>query len=405
MPATTNFSNGDIFITSNSSNIFLYESMLRWLYDPLTYIRLKQTFLKIIYNFEKKLKLNNYKYNNKIEIYDIKRNRFKKVKNSAGNIVRYTYKDMNDDIILYNGIKNNEKFIKNNEKVELLDTDIFNNYRVLTQYKNYLLVTPFLYNNSNEKIKYKMSNKLYLLDLSNLELIPFSNLTRNPKWVPFKKDIIILENGKIIILFRDIITGTYGDFDKKSNRYQLSHIEIYDPELNKFLLYDDFNNYLDENLFYFELENSDVLFINKNSSSIFMNKDNNFINTDKTQQENIKIVVNEINQELNTNMGLNLEEPIYEINEYIKLDKDKLLITCGRYSNRTNEICNQNIFFDYKNMFWNKEANFIYKHQYSSIHRINSNKYMFIGGTLFKYKKDISENMPNKRVQILELNY
>ena len=42
VPATTNFSNGDIFITSNSSNIFLYESMLRWLYDPSTYIPFKQ---------------------------------------------------------------------------------------------------------------------------------------------------------------------------------------------------------------------------------------------------------------------------------------------------------------------------------------------------------------------------
>ncbi len=401
---TVKFSNGDIFVVPYISNTLIFDHILYKLYTPSTKVPFKQSLIKIVYNLKEKLSYKKDKYNVNAEIYSVKKNKFIKVKNKLKTPkyhLKHLYKDENNNIILYN-FKTIEKYLYDSKKFEPVNNNILNNYRILTQYKNFLLVTPFLYNNANRKIKHKMSSDLYLLNLENFELSSFPHLTMAPKFVPFDKDIITLKNGKIIIIFRDIEKGRYGFVDPAENKYKISHVEIYDSQLNKFVFCDNAENYLKQNLFYFELDNGDVLFINKHSSSIFLNAENKFVAVNEETEQKIRMAIAELNKLLDRSMGLKLEEPVYEVNRYIKLGKDKLLITCGRFANKTDEICKHSVFFDYRHMFSSIGPDFIYKHQYSEIQEVGLNKYMFIGGNSFQYSK---ESYPNKKVQILEIRY
>jgi len=415
-PETTVLNNGNIYIFNNEchgSLLWYYE-----FYDNIFQISSENRIKSLIFRpitrpFGNIAEYLNNKYGNReSQIYDKKKNKFKKIKNFRLN--KYFFPndipssdlivDLKNNVYHYSFERETDKYNYRENKFELSDIPVFDSkFYILTPYKNKYLVLS----NNSDSLSLKKAGRLtayeqlYLLDPNTFELEYFPNFIQQPKYFPFKKDIILLNNGKIIIPFRKIHTkNVLGDFLSSISYSEWDHIEIYDPEKNQFFV--EYNcNALKENLFQIDLLDNDVLFINKNGSYIFKNSENKFEETEGSLKKEVENFVNIVNNTLQYNLGLSLEEKMTGKIKYIKLSSTKYLLTCGDEILTSNlEACKKSVYVNYNGIAAQSGPKFIFNHKYSSIEKIDDTHFMVIGGDGFSLNRT---HIPNKYVQIIEI--
>lgn len=235
-----------------------------------------------------------------LEKYNAKINKFSKYKlpyklenktillNEQGELILmpqfiedFFYKNEDKTLEIYN-IKTKEGYYK---KAYFDKTNI--SYYLLGRYKNGFLVMsnnsdPFYIKTIEPKSFPKKNQKenLYFFDLSTLKMTPFISFALEPKYFPILNKE--LKNGKLIFSIFEHLEDT-----QRKENYNWDHIEIYDPETNKFYI-NKTPMALSNNILSIEYDNSDVLFINKNGSYIFKNKSNNFVDVTNKNKDFIE---------------------------------------------------------------------------------------------------------------------
>ena len=365
--ATTKLENGDIFIVNN----YLFKNQHEVLYKLFCN---KNERNQICEFFRQK--------DNKIsEVYNIKNNKFKKIKSLKLHNNRHHLIYTNDlnKVVLYSISKDKPIEIYDSKSRNYIAQESYGNkYIYLFQYKNRPV---FITNNSNYNNERLFNDEL--TDFENLvyfnvetnETEKFPSFSQKIKYIPIKSDIIITSNNKLIIPIRQIKK------DNKNKKENWDHIEIFIPSENKFI--SSFNIYaLKDNLFYTELKNGNILFVNKDISYIFNDKTNNFEQVDLYTQNNINNLLEETNKLLYGYLGITLENQELEITKYIKISPDKFLITCGEnsYLRKPFSVCKQTIYLDIENLNVTKGPDFVYSYFTSDIQKISNDKYIVIGG-------------------------
>ena len=372
------------------------------------------------------------------EIYLTKENKFNKVADfrklvpiipsikfnnpMQSKMLNMTKNDSNE-IIMIDYLQPIHKYNLKNKKYINTHKDYISSkeYVYLTPYRNKILLMSN-FNNfeypSNKGVaiynyegiaskELKKKENLYLLNTNTLELENFSNFDVMPKRVPISSDIICLKDGTIIIpirykekrrefeSFKEKVKEC-SNFNKKcENDYIWDHVEIYNPETKLFKA--EFNtDVLKDNLFNFELENGNILFINQKDSYIFDIKTHSFIKADELTQRNCQIFIKRVNNILKRHMGMKLEEPSTQRLRYIKLNEKQYFLSCGRQGYlfkdfRVYEIfgymfsnpirtCHKSVIADFGKLKAQIGPNFEYSHYEATAIPVNNNKVLFVGG-------------------------
>lgn len=224
----------------------------------------------------------------------------------------------------------------------------------------------------------KKQERLYLANIGSQTLYPLPEFAKPIKVYPQKEDIRILKNGKIIVPIRAYV------YRSKRLLMYWDHIEIYDPNTNKFIA--ELNTeVLKENLFDVDLPNGDILFINKNSSWIFNNKNNKFEQVSDKERHKHEIAIFKLELLLKSIIRVDLTEPILEKTKIIKLDSDKFLLTCGdsSYSDELTgrtEMCKRTFYYNVTEDKLDWGPRFLYSHYWANNARIDENKLIVAGG-------------------------
>lgn len=412
-PEVIQLNNGNIYIYDNACHIsYLWDLEILDKLDIYN-SRIKNILFRPI---TRPLNVISEKLNNKYgkrtsQIYDKHNNKFKKVKNYRLN--RYIrpldipnsnlIKDSKNNVYHYSYESETDKYNFKENKFELVNIPIFDSqFLILTPYKNKYLVLSnnSNYINPNSTGKLTEYEQLYLFNPDTMELEYFPNFVQQPQYSPLKKDIIKLKNNKLIIPLRRI----YKQYDRGfgsdyTYKFEWDHIEIYDSEKNQFFA--EYNTeVMKDNFFQIDLPNNDILFINKNDSYIFKNNENRFELADMQTQQKAKNFVDIVNNTLQYELSLKLEDKITEKVKYIKLSPTSYLLTCGDDLITSNSnVCKKTVLIDYEGIAAQAGPQFINKHQYATIQKIDNNHYMVIGGMNHELHKS---HIPNKRVQIIK---
>ena len=340
-------------VTLPDGNLFIAKQYYR------NYLTTNKFILKIFSIFNVYIKEKTEEYVQ--ELYDVKKKKFYKLPKSQFQKSYYGITLKNNKILFFE-----RNILEGNNEAEIYDLknksfslkSIKNNTGAplyyLTKYKNDVL---YITNNSDPDYikKYNgappvksQKEKLYLLNTESLELEKFADFAIEPKFFPIARDIIILENGTMIIPIR-FIERVYSEYRKKSEGISIwDHIEIYNPETKRF--YAEKNiNVLDKNLFYIEKDNGIVTFVNMTSSYHF--KDNVFIKTNQSDEIINQYIADTLVDKIKNKWLINIDEPIYNSINTIKPDGNKLLFTCGLFVpiKQRKYFCNETILLDYKN--------------------------------------------------------
>jgi len=345
--------NGNIFIFKNHyRNFRVTDNFFVRFIDNLFNLNLsydtKGNFFEI-YDIHKKkfIKLPQYKDNNRILHFNI-------IKNNIGEIVFY------NDFIVNDKKDEEELLVYNLKKKQFYKRNIVNSAKAplvfLTKYgSNILYMTnksdsEFLKEHRTRPVK-NQNESLYIFNTDTFEFSKFADFEVEPKYFPYSNGIITLKNGKIIFPVYDIESI----YDKKTRDYvwkfNWDHIEIYDPETNKF--YAEMNtDILTENLFHLEQNDSTTIFVNENSSYRLVNND--FIKeTNENAKKNETIVLGLLHK-IDNYWAVQYENRYGRDVNYIELAPNKLLFTCGtsqtfEYSNRKGQLCSSTLLLDYDN--------------------------------------------------------
>lgn len=399
--------------------------------------------------------------NNYAEYYSKKYNRLSKI-NSKRNIKINEYitrfgehqrffqskptaliKNSNDDVLIIDEKSPLEIFDVKNKKFIPTDVNIFNYtdnktpYDYITHYKNqYSLIRT---NNTRPKYLYSPRDgfrtkltkpeKLYLFNSDDYTLTEMPPLELELKYYPRPSDIIILNNGKIIMPIR----YKYKRFDpneigfnyySNNSKPATDHIEIYDPAQNRFIAETN-KDILKDNIFHIVQPNNDVIFLNKNSTYLFINKDNKFIKANEELTRRNQQTVEKLAKLMFEHMGVDIEE-IFGADRarVVKLAPQKFLITCNighmfafdntgdpnnaivplnKSNLRGYEIvqsCRNTVYFDYKNNIVKKGPKFLQQHFSAAIEQLTDGLFIVVEGhdgyTLPPAK-------PNARVQFIKV--
>lgn len=355
------------------------------------------------------------------ELYNNKRKKFFKlpspptglnalVKNTADEVLLLsfwdpTYGNFNTKLKKFVEKNNNIFYMKNNP----LDTRLTfikqydaNNALVITN-NNHVPDHLINYGYTSE-YTLKHPERLYLVNLQNFELKPLPPFALPLKYMPYRYDYRILDNGKIIVPIRACDRDLVGEYCK----YTWDHIEIYDPVSNTFTA--ELNtNLLDQNLFDIDLPNGNVLFINKYSSSIFDNKTNKFTKITSLDEMKYNIIVDKIQRTVAQHIGIELNEPIQRTSRIIKIAPDKFLITCDHeyYTYpymRELQSCKRTVYYNFTKNKVTTGPDFLYHIYSSSIERLTDNKSMVIGGSsIFDSGVKYDNKLPNVYTQIISV--
>lgn len=418
--------NGDIFITKSAYNNF---------YHKLVRIPRKIPFINGHYNLDIQYseQFPGYK-DTQHYLYKIKKYKFIKIKalhsdTKVGCDIPTIISDGKNNFYeaCYNQ-KNIEYFNHKKNKFEITTKNPFNTKQVrelkpimyIGQYAPNQALFMTNHNRIHQNIiKYGFTlehpllkpERLYFMDMTNFKMTPLPKFAQNPKYYPNPDDFKFLSNGKIIILIR----GCSHKVWRNNYQQEFDHIEIYDPSTNTFQA--EYNSeVLNNNLFNFELDNGNILFINKKSSWIFNNKTNKFEKTNDADRLKYLAIVNQNEKELKKNVGIELEEESLDITRFIKLTPNTYLMTCGIRnflppicrSEKCSPMCNNTIYYNFKTNKVKKGPKFLYTPAYAHIHKIKDNKFIIISeGTpdgaayINEYNRQI---LPYEYIQFLKIN-
>ena len=349
-------------------------------------------------------------------------------------------KNSNGDIVIIDDQAPIELFDVKNKKFIPTEVNLFN-YRSNQHSYNYL--TPYIdkysliksnnavLNDYNETIRQNTTKfeKLYLFDNDNYSITEMPSLAQSSNYFPQKNDIIILNNGKIIL---PIIYKYVSDPSKNKWAYAYSsnvkpitdHIEIYDPSQNRFIAETN-KDILKDNILHIVQPNNDVIFLNKNSTYFFINKDNKFIKANEELTRRNQKTVEKLAKLMFEHMGLDIEE-IFGVDRVrvIQLAPQKFLITCNSghmapFDNiaepnnsikpllkkdlgqrETIQACRNTVYYDYEKNIIKKGPKFIQPHFSAQIAQLSNNLFIVVGGKDFETRPPAK---PNDRVQFIKV--
>ena len=394
------------------------------------------------------------------DYYDIKKNKFVKInslrhipiqilhtkfgdiKNISTKTTYAMFENTKGDIAMIDASLPLEIFDVKNKKFIATDFNLFNQdqnknlYIYLVKYtNNFSLVMS---NNSRVGIHIldygfrtntKQPEKLYLLNNNDFTLKEMPPFALPLKYFPRPSDVIVLNNGKIIIPIRyKYIAPDDKNIMINSSKPETDHIEIYDPVENKFIAETN-KNILKDNIVHVVQPNNDVIFLNKNSTYIFINKDNKFIKAKEDLTQRNQKTVEKLSKLLIEHMGLDIEE-IYGVERarVVQLAPQKFLITCAqshimsfctegqhditlkaliRADLNTQEkiqACRNTVYFDYEKNIVKKGPKFLQPHFYAEIEQLADNLFIVVGGidrTYYKAYED--KDSINRRVQFIKV--
>lgn len=346
------------------------------------------------------------------QVYDIDRNKIiKRIKKIYST---FLYNDIipisKNEILFYSGAKKSNQI----QHIYNIDKNIFKQEKINLPQNSYMLSAYnngmlFMTNNSEAKnyfnrgleannILSKKENLLFL-DFSTLKVEKFPDFSKQPRFLPQKEDVLILDNGKIIIPIKIEDKSFYYGDDRTAI---WDHIEVYLPKENKFISLTD-TKPIENNIFNINLENGDVLFINLDSTYLFKNDENRFVTVSKKENEQNKLAIHEISYIANYSFGEEIRNLILHRHKFIKLDNDKYLITCGYgVTFKKDYLCNKTVFFDYTSKIVTEGPSFLYPHMDSVIYKNRNNSLIVLGGVKYKSIPFSYKRILNDRVQVIE---
>ncbi len=347
-------------------------------------------------------KINAYKYNPK-------RNRFKKM-NFKLSSLEFPIGITSENKAVYTLYNN---FI-NSETIHILDlkTQLFentelcnfsdkckqkpNNLRFVKPYtKDKVIVMTENNKLLNNDFLLKKKEYMYIFDLKNLTFKKLPDFAIPLKYYTDENDIIVLDNGDIIIL------GRHKDY----REIFYDHIEIYDAKQNKFIAQTNTDFYRD-NIFTINQKNGDVLFVNQNSTYNFNSAKNKFEKASSYESGKNKVAMYLLENKLKEVFNIYLYTPYADKVKYIKLPDNKYLITCGDtyfdfpYYKNPNGVCKKTLIYDYENNTIKEGPKFLYAHNKTNIVLVDENTYI-AGG--FISDKDGKNPSYNEHVQIIKV--
>ena len=351
------------------------------------------------------------------ELYDLKTKKMMKLSNL--NVLNFQTKSENEDYLITK--EQILKFDKNAQTITDInsiktfghndDLDVYKFY--LGPYKNNILMVTnynkvFYIDALNAlTLKYgnKLDDRLLEFDVKNFKYKIFPKFAVKPKFFPYLKDLIILDNGKIILPIRTL--KCKNEFPMRDCHIIYDHIEIYDPETNSFVA--EFNNdVLNYNLFRINLPDGNILFINKNSSYIFDNKTNQFIKTQKQDEEKYQAAVSKIQQYLYDLMRIDFGENILSDGDKIKiipLNNEKYLITCGDiyylHPYYKKQTCRQTVYYNFTKNEVKLGPKFLYPLYRCRLHNQSPNELMAVCGST-SFGNDYNVDLPYQFIQIIK---
>lgn len=373
-----------------------------------------KNYENLIFIVTEKINFRDYKSKFIIQVYDTQKDKF--IKKIKINCTTFPYKTIipisQNEILFYSNNKENDGIqnIYNIEKniFRQIKIDLPIDVNIVTNYRNGIL---FITNNSKAKNSFnrtlekdnKLSKKetLLFLDFSTLKVKTFPEFEKQPKFLPQEEDIIVLDNGKIIIPIR-INRDSF--FNEKDNYSIWDHIEIYLPEENKFIALMD-TKPLEDNLFNIKLNNNDILFINLKSTYIFKNKENKFVSASIEETERNKFLIENLNSTLDYVLGEPIINLLNKKHKFIQFDEDKFLVTCGRgVTFKKDYMCYKTVYLDYGNLIVEEGPHFLYPHRNALIatSKKDKNKTLVIGGYKFDKFKGKYRNIVTNRVQVIK---
>ena len=343
-----------------------------------------------------------------IKIYDVKKK--KVIKKLVKNYEHFSFSRVfplsKNEILFYFDFFGNN-FIQyiyniNENEFRQVKIDSFENSYLLSHNEDGLL---FMSNSGQSKSYYKgqinedsiLSNKesLYYLNFKNLKVKKFPDFAKQPKYLPQREDILILDNGKIIIPIR------INDVSLLESGSLWDHIELYLPESNKFLAIMD-TKPLENNLFNIKLKNGDILFLNVDSTYIFKNDENKFILASLEEIEKNKVLVEQISNVTDYSYGEKIKKNLLNKHKFIKVDDYEYLITCGNGVNfRRDYLCNKTVYVDYAKSIVAEGPKFLSPHRNSRIYK-NDNNLFVLGGYTYNNK---FQEIRSDDVQIIKKNW
>ncbi len=347
-------------------------------------------------------KINAYKY-------DTKRNRFKKMyfKLSSLEFPIGVTSENKAVYTLYNNFINSETIHILDLKTQLFkNTELCNFSDKCKQKPNNLrFVKPYtkdkvIVMTENNKLLYndfllKEKEYMYIFDLKNLTFKKLPDFAIPLKYYTTEDDIIVSENGDIIIL------GRHKDYSE----ILYDHIEIYDAKQNKFIAQTNTDFYRD-NIFTINQKNGDILFVNQNSTYNFNSAKNKFEKASSYESGKNKIAMYLLENKLKEVFNIYLYTPYADKVKYIKLPDNRYLITCGDtyfdfpYDKNPNDVCKKTLIYDYEKNTIKEGPEFLYKHNKTNIVPVDENTYI-VGG--FISDKDGKNPSYNEHVQIIKV--
>lgn len=330
----------------------------------------------LIKNLRSKLQGAKYVDKDVSELYEIKTNKFHKIKQSYNEQSFYDIiKTIDNKIVFFPFNLTYKKiqiydFNKKEYEYKYPNIDKDKEYRFLCKYYGNLLYIsnnsdPHYWEKKRDIAEITQDEKLYILNLSTFTLEKFSDFNIMPKYFPNPEDIRVLENGKIIIPIRN----------RKFSNIIWDHIEIYNPQTNSFSSEKNIDIFKD-NIFDIKLENNDILFLNKTTGYIFSNSENKFINQNEKLQNQNHIFINRF---LNEIKNILLVDNIEDL-KILKLSGNCfLIIRNSTYGTQYEDIFSRTIFVDYNNKIIREgpELKYIYPSDYFNISKTKS---IIIGG-------------------------
>lgn len=382
----------------------------------------------------------NSKRNIKINEYQTKFGEHKKFFQSRPSAL---IKNSNGDVLIIDEKAHLELFDVKNKKFIPTDVNIFNYadtktpYDYITHYKNqyYLIRT----NNTRPKYSYSAKEgfgtkltkpeKLYLFNSDDYTLTEMPALELPLKYFPRPSDIIVLNNGKIIMPIRYKYKHFNPDetglnYYSNNSKPTTDHIEIYDPAQNKFIAETN-RDILEDNILHIVQPNNDVIFLNKNSTYLFVNKDNKFIKANEELTERNQKAVEKLAKLMYAHMGLDIEEIFgSDRARVLLLAPQKFLITCdighmytfdntGDPNNAISSLnqsklsrnekiqaCRNTVYFDYETNIVKKGPKFLQQHFSAPIEQLTDDLFIVLGGD---DGSTLPPAKPNARIQFIKV--
>lgn len=439
-PHYINLKNGDIFIYHDifigCPTCYKYEEFCAK-FDAFNPLSRSHNFC--IGNLSKIEKFFQFSTRRKAEIYKNKKNKFCKIKtkktafdNQKGKqgFIEALIENAEGNVIIVDSGRLLSIYDTKTKQIEETNIDYFvrydQNYEEKILKDRYKSKYQYLTNFGDKILMIEPDTKdLYTLDINTFDVEYFTQWYKKPDSIPNSDDIIVLSNNKIIIPIMKKGFSYYkgrgglaiGDSKSTYDKYELDHIEIYDPKDNIFIA--NYDTYiLKDNIFCIKKDNGDLIFIHKDKSYIFNNKSNKFYLADnKELQKNINDM-NTLSFYANKYFLANLNKQTKDKFKIINLSDNKFLITCSdkfyndvwvSNPNLYNQTCKQTLYYDYNDSVVKEGPKFIDLYPNSSFIHLNKNKTMILSGHEYVKFKEFArhdytqlDERKSNRIQVIK---